>query len=484
MHYFIYHMSKLKLNKIAFLSFFYFLINSVSGQLAVKLDSLLQNEYLQNAEIGISVIGEGGQKLFSLNEDKNLIPASLMKIITNFASLEHLGKEYKYETKISYTGEILPDGNLTGDIVIYGNGDPSLASERYQKRPQLSEVIDDIYKFIAKAGITCIDGNIICDASYFGTDGTIHSWSWNDIGNYYAANTWSINIHENYYNLYFQLQPELDNPPKILRATPKIPGLYFINELKSRPRGSGDQSYIFGSPYTYKRYVRGSLPVGPGNFKIKGSIPDAPYYLAQLIAHKLEISNISNSGPETAYSERVHTDTEIGKFSSPVLSDLVTSANLESINLFCESFLVSIGGGNRKKGIKRVNQFLFLNGIDTSDINIEDGSGLSFWNNISAEDFAILIGGLHDQYGKSLEAYFPEAGVSGTLSYLFRNSEAKGRLWAKTGSMQQVMNYAGFTKAKSGRNISFCIMINRHKVSNRKVRRIEEKLMEAIYLFG
>ena len=454
----------------------------MDAQLNSAINSILTHKNLQHAEIGISVIDENGKSLYSKNGDKNLIPASLQKIVTNFTALAILGEDYKYTTSIAYSGDILPDGNLTGDIIIYGNGDPSLGSERYKKRPQIGKVINDIADFIKKKGITCIDGKIISDASYFGTDGTIHSWAWNDIGNYYACNTWSINIHENYYNLYFQLQASQNFQPKIKSHNPPIPGISFKNELTSGPKGSGDQSYIFGSPYTYNRFIRGSLPVGSGSFKIKGSIPDSPLYIAQLVSHKLNLINIHNGGAAAEYDTKIQDKEVIGQFKSASLRELVKSANLESINLYCESFLSTIGKGSRARGIKEVKSFLAENKIDTSDIYIEDGSGLSVWNNISSEDFSKLLNNLYKTYGDKLQDYFPEAGVSGTLSYLFKDKEAKSHLWAKTGSMQQVMNYAGFTQTKSGKFVSFSIMINRHKVSNRKIRKIQEALMNTIYL--
>lgn len=452
------------------------------GQLATSIEEILKDELFENAEVGISVLDEAGKSLYAKNASQNFIPASLQKIITNFSALEILGKDYTFTTTISYTGEILPDGNLTGDIIIYGNGDPSLASERYKKRNQLNQVVSEISRFIKQAGITCIDGDIVSDASYYGTDGTIHSWAWNDIGNYYACNTWSINIHENYYNLYFNLQNTQKTQPKISGISPLIPGISFTNELSSGPKGSGDQSYIFGAPYTYNRYIRGSLPVGPGKFKIKGSIPNAPLFLAQLVATKLSEDLISNNGPKVEFSEKILGTKNLGKIESPSLSELVKSANLSSINLYCESFLVAVGKGSRKEGIKAINQYLATQSIDTADIYIEDGSGLSVWNNVSPADFAKLLNVIYGKYGQQLKDYFPEAGISGTISYMFKNKEAKGKLWAKTGSMQQVMNYAGFTKSKSGKKVTFCIISNRHKVSNRRIRSLHEKIMNSIYL--
>lgn len=455
---------------------------SLYGQLSSKIEALIK-KFPSNTEVGISIMDDTGKSIYGKNANQNFIPASLQKIVTNFAVLETLGEDYKYTTKIGYTGQILPDGNLTGDLIIYGNGDPSLASERYQKRMQLDDLVDYIASTLKEKGITCIDGKIISDASYYGTDGTIHSWAWNDIGNYYACNTWSVNVHENYYKLYFQLQSSQQKQPRIIRHEPTIPGIEFKNELFSGPSGSGDQSYIFGAPYTYNRIIRGSLPVGARTFRIKGAIPDSPKFLADLVSQALDKKEISNNGSDVEFDKKIKLE-EIINLPSPPLKELVKSANLESINLYCESFLVTLGEGSRSRGIKNAKLFLHNNGIDTSDIYIEDGSGLSVWNNISPADFTTLLSKLHDKYGSRLGQFFPEAGKSGTLSYMFKNMQAYGKLWAKTGSMQQVMNYAGFTKAKSGRWLFFSIIANRHQVSNRRIRSIHEQIMNTIYTEG
>lgn len=454
-----------------------------NAQLSDKLNLLIA-KYPANTEIGISIINAEGKSIFEHKAKQNYIPASLQKIITNFAAYEILGKDYQFTTAVGYTGEILPDGNLTGDIIIYGNGDPSLASERYRKRPQLEEVVRTISRFVKNKGITCIDGKVVTDASYYGTDGTIHSWAWNDIGNYYACNTWSVNIHENYYNLFFQLQESERKPPKILGYEPIIPGLTFTNELVTGPVGSGDKSYIFGAPYTYKRFIRGSLPAGTRTFKIKGSMPNSPLLLAQLVQQELLTQGITVTGSTVEFDQQVEIKEGIGEIKSPRLKDLIQSANLESINLYCESFLVAMGNGSRPEGIKAVKKFLAEKGIDTNDVFIEDGSGLSVWNHLSPEDFTTLLAKLHLKYGDQLKQFFPKAGRSGTLSYMFQDLEANGQLWAKTGSMQQVLNYCGFTEAKSGQWLAFCIIANRHQISNRQIRKIHEQIMNTIYLEG
>src|SRR5436309_3278417 len=55
--------------------------------------------------------------------DKPVNPASLMKLVTTFASLELLGPAYTWSTPVWLQGTIA-DGVLTGNLVVKGSGDP------------------------------------------------------------------------------------------------------------------------------------------------------------------------------------------------------------------------------------------------------------------------------------------------------------------------------------------------------------------------
>ena len=91
---------------------------------------LNQPEY-QYATAGVHIMDlSDGKEIYSLNSEKLLIPASTMKLATSAAALKILGPDYRFQTKIGYTGEIV-DGTLTGDLVIIGGGDPALGSEYF-----------------------------------------------------------------------------------------------------------------------------------------------------------------------------------------------------------------------------------------------------------------------------------------------------------------------------------------------------------------
>ena len=92
----------------------------------------MQKDDYKNASVGINIIELGtGESVFELNPEKMLVPASTMKLITSATAFEILGADYKFETKIGYSGKLAKNGELNGDLVIVGGADPALGSEYF-----------------------------------------------------------------------------------------------------------------------------------------------------------------------------------------------------------------------------------------------------------------------------------------------------------------------------------------------------------------
>ena len=119
----------------------------------------------KNAVIAILAVDEKGNTIAEWNSNMPLLTASTMKTISTGVGLHALGKDFKYTTKVAYTGDI-KDGVLKGDVVVIGGGDPTLGS-----KDTVAFAIDSIFgvwtKAIKDLGISRIEGNIVVDDSYF-----------------------------------------------------------------------------------------------------------------------------------------------------------------------------------------------------------------------------------------------------------------------------------------------------------------------------
>ena len=88
----------------------------------MKTDSIFQN-----AIIGILAVDDNGKVVAEWNSNMPMLTASTMKTISTGVGLAYLGKDFRFSTKIAYTGEI-KDNALEGNLYIIGGGDPTLGS--------------------------------------------------------------------------------------------------------------------------------------------------------------------------------------------------------------------------------------------------------------------------------------------------------------------------------------------------------------------
>ena len=467
---------------IAFFFSFLFFFNTSSQNTLLKdqdheinkaLDLLQTYKEFKTSSIAFLAIDiNTGETIAELNSNTSLKPASTLKLLTTATALEVLGSNYKYKTKIEYTGIIdSMTKTLHGDIYITGGGDPSLGSEYFEKTKNHAFLLNWV-RAIKEIGINSINGCIIADASILQNDNIPPSWSWINIGNYFGAAPNGLTIFDNLYRIYFNTGSEIGGSTKINRIVPYIPDLSLTNRSKAAHIWY-DKSNIFGAPYTYHRDIRGELPVNKKDFAIKGSIPDPAYLAAYTLDSLLRNKGIFISeNPTTVRLTNKTLDTNktlIHTTLSPTLNNIIYQTNQKSINLFAEHFLLEIALkmgaiSSTEIALDSLVSFWKSKGMDTQGLFLSDGSGLSQYNAITAQQMVFLL-----KYMKTKSTEFPSferslaiAGKTGTLEFMFKNTVSENLLIAKSGTIDHVKAYAGYTRNKSGREITFYIMINNY----------------------
>jgi D-alanyl-D-alanine carboxypeptidase/D-alanyl-D-alanine-endopeptidase (penicillin-binding protein 4) len=110
---------------------------------------------------------DNGNVLAQYNEQDLFIPASLTKIFSTLVAWEVLGPDFRYTTTI-----YVPRGNISpvinDDVVIKGNGDPSLSVDLLR---------ENLKKFVLE-GVKEIRGNIVVDNSFFSNERWGIGWEW------------------------------------------------------------------------------------------------------------------------------------------------------------------------------------------------------------------------------------------------------------------------------------------------------------------
>jgi D-alanyl-D-alanine carboxypeptidase/D-alanyl-D-alanine-endopeptidase (penicillin-binding protein 4) len=456
---------------------------------ALKKDAGLKNAawavYVQNIATG-AVEAE-------YNSQMSLLPASIQKTVTTSTALALLGSNFKFETKLQYTGTIdTANGILHGNLYFTGGGDPSLGSKRYGAATSIDSVFSQFIHALQKKRIRSIDGYLIADESIF-DDLIPRSWGYEDVGNYYGCAVCGLNIFENQYRLYFDAGAAIGDSAKLVGMEPRIPEITFVNMVKTGKQGSGDQVFILGGPYTYLRLLDGTVPIGKKNFDVDGAIPDPSRYCLQLFSARLNDAGISVSKGSTLMREERWKaplgliDTldrkNISTFYSPSLEKIIYQTNLKSVNLFAEVLLKMIGYkqsgiGSSAAGITAIENYWSSKGIDLKGFDIYDGSGLSRKNRLTAQQVGKILAGFftHKEY-PAYSASFPVAGKSGGMNSYLKGTIAENNLIAKTGTMDGVRSFAGYVKTASGQDLAFVIIMNNFTCSISEIRDKCESLM-------
>ncbi|WP_340112903.1 D-alanyl-D-alanine carboxypeptidase/D-alanyl-D-alanine endopeptidase [Maribellus mangrovi] len=444
-----------------------------------SINELLKKPEYKNATVGILVSDlESGEKLYSRNAQKLLIPASTMKLITSATAIEILGDDYRFQTKLGFTGKINRNKVLKGNLVLTGGADPALGSEYFQ---------DHYYHFLQKwvqkvkeAGIDKIDGDLVLDASVYDTEKVPATWIWEDIGNYYGAGANAFTVYDDMFRISFRSPKKVGEPTEIISTWPKIEGIKIKNEVRSAG-DNRDNAYVFGSPLDKIRVIRGTIPANRRAFTIKAAIHDPGQVLAADFQQALIDKGVFLSGNVIFKNVDKSEVQNIFIQESPTLAEITKVLNYESVNLFAEHFLKQIaventGIGNREDGIEMVKEYWQDRGLAADAIFMEDGSGLSHFNAVSPAFFVEMLSKM--VYNKAFVASLPEAG-EGTL-YSFAQAKFPGRtLQAKSGSMTRVRCYSGYLKADSGQELVFSIMFNHFSGSHSAlVKEIEHLLLE------
>lgn len=468
-----------------------FCVNFCFAQTVIqqKIDEFANYSGFSNASISFMAMDcKTGETLAKYNEKTSLACASVMKLFSTASAIEIVGPNFKPSTKILYDGVIDANGTLNGNIWIVGGGDMSLGSRYFFSEGKQTEFLNDWSRFISEKGIKKINGAVIADASKFGYEGAPDGWNWADMGNYYGAGFSGLSVFDNTLNYHFKTT-SVGKVSTLVKTVPPIENLVFHNYVEGA-NVSGDNSYIYGAPFSLDRFATGKLPANNSDFMVKGSLPDPEYQVA-LVLHNTLIKNgitISNKPTSSRLSERFAVNNQlqlIAEYQGKSILEVSTITNHKSINLFAEGLLCQVGfkqlgDGSSAKSCSYLETY-WSKRINTSGLYINDGSGLSRTNAVNAAHFCELLKSMSESINYPLFlSTLPVAGVSGTLSSVCRNQAGHGKIKAKSGTMSRIKSYAGYVESKSGKLISFAIIVNNYNCSSSTVVDQMEKVFNAM----
>ncbi len=438
-----------KIMAVALMSTQMVFAQTLSQKLDKSVKDLLDSPSGNSANLSLYVADAQGNLVYEYQGNKGLSTASTQKIFTAGAALEILGKDYRYTTSASYSGTI-SNGGLSGDLILFSNGDPTLGSWRYEGyKPENFK--QKLITSIKEKGITSIKGNLVIDDSYFDFQNTPGGWPWNDMGNYYGAGVWGVNWRENQFDLKI-------NGANIQSTNVELPNVHWVSEVKIG--GNSDQSLIYTAPNSEVAYINGTLPAGK-TMTVSGAIPNPPLTLGYEIKTLLKDNNIEFNGEVLTASRQKIKGQKIVDFpktnvffeyKSPTLDKIVYWFLRKSINLYGEDLVKTLSAqkgnpGSFTEGISLLKSFWKAKGINASMINFADGSGLSPQNYVSAKaEVQALVYAKKQMWYNDFFEGFPTQGNGMKM---------------KSGTMKDTKSFAGYHN-----NYTFSIIINNYQSGN------------------
>ncbi|MDW3687837.1 D-alanyl-D-alanine carboxypeptidase/D-alanyl-D-alanine-endopeptidase [Cupriavidus sp. CV2] len=418
----------------------------------------------------------------SWNAQTPMNPASTMKLVTTFAGLQLLGPGYRWQTALYADNQPGADGTVNGNVYLRGYGDPKLVPEEMAKLVNAART----------AGATTINGDLVLDRSYF--DATLDNGATIDGETQRAYNVSPDALLYAFKTLSFTITPDPVNQSVAVSVTPALAQLKLDNRLALSNGKCGNWSARARPAVTPQ-------PDGTVLASFDGS------YAADCGEHVVNIATLSHNEfawggfvaewqlaggrfthqPALRMGRAPRNAFLLARHYGQPLSEIVRDINKFSNNVMARQLYLTIGAEMDRSGpasttrsAKVVQRWLARQGLDMPGLVLDNGSGLSREERISAYDMSRLLQqALASEVGPVLMDSLPILGVDGTLRNRLTRAGAAGNAYMKTGTLNDVRALAGYVDALNGDRYVVVSYINHANAA--QAREAHDALLQWVY---
>jgi serine-type D-Ala-D-Ala carboxypeptidase/endopeptidase (penicillin-binding protein 4) len=462
------------------------------AELQTRISEILAKPELAPAMVGVKVVSlDNGRIVFEENAAKLLRPASNMKIYTVATALDRLTPDFRFSTSVFAPSKPDSGGVIRGDLRIYGRGDPTIAA-RFNNGDYLKG-IDELATRIVAAGVKRVEGDLVGDETYFVGPKYGSGWEWEDLTWYYGAEVTPLSVNDNALDLFIKPGPAVGQPALITTGPPD-PLLTIVNRVTTSAKGLRRELSIHRGLNENTITISGSIPLEDRGYTGGIGISHPALLFVYLLRNSLAQKGVVITGksrvtgevaiptptipvPTTADSSvQPVVQTEIATLQSPPFSLIAAQTMKPSQNLYTELILRTLGKlspppatltisnpTSEQLGLEAVKSFLKTAGIRPEALVLDDGSGLSRGDMITAEATVQLLTFMSKhRYANVFRDALPIAGVDGTLRNRMKGTPAENNVRAKTGSLSSASSLAGYVTTAAGEKLAFAIMVNNY----------------------
>lgn len=400
-----------------------------------------------------------GKVIIDHNSQMALTPASVMKALTTATVLSVSGTDACFTTPVTLTGE-RDGGTWHGNIVVKGVADPTLESENFKSRLGFC---DSIAGRLRRMGIDRVEGDIVVEQT-LADAGPILQWEIEDVAWPYGAGLFGFNWRDN----------TVAVTPATGEVVPEAPGLEMcVEKARSNDLVRGINS---GRLMVYSR------DPADRRWTVNTTVPDPAAVFRAQLRRTLKREGIG-IGDEAVSG--VTGSTPLYSHRSAPYGDIMRSLMVRSDNLFAEGMLRTLApDSGRKAAINRERELWATRGVNTRYTIINDGSGLTRANRLSAHFIGDILEWMAcSPISATYTSFFPRAGKDGTMRGFLAKSKLKGLIALKTGSVSSVQCYAGYKLDVKGKPTHVVvILVNGFFCPRREVREACENLLTKTFL--
>ena len=437
---------------------------------------------LENVAVLVKEVGSK-DALVSVNAGKSMNPASVIKLVTTYAGLELLGPTYVWKTEVYSSGD-MRGGALVGDLILKGSGDPKLSAERFAA----------LVKQLRDRGLDDIQGDLILDRSSF--EPVAHNEAAFDGESLRAYNVGPDPLLLSFKTVRFHFAPSLDDKSVAISPDVKPTQLEISNRVKlvDAPCGEWRDRILLDvqeiKPTRIRVSFTGGYPRSCGERVWNMALLDHARFVGGVFASIWRASGGKWEGavriaPTPAKAKLIAT-TE-----SAPLADVVRDINKFSNNVMARQLFLTLSAeawvgnlkepGNASRSGQIIKEWLAKKNIAASELVLENGSGLSRIERISASTLAqMLDAAWRSSVMPEFVSSMPLLGLDGTMRRRSRGESIAGQAHLKTGTLNDARAIAGYVLDATGRRWIVVMMINHP--SSGQAQAAQEALLNAVYL--
>ena len=444
--------------------------------LATTLAEIDADPSLGRAVWAFDIQDASGQAIVSRNPDQLMATGSVRKLFTAALVAECEDLDSTIATEVFLSGSQGPNGVWNGALVIVAAGDPTIGG-RWEYETDRLRRLRTVAEELKRRGIKRLRDGVVVDVSAFESSTIGGAWKWDNVTDSYAAPIDAAAFNEN-----------------------AIAALVV-------PRGCGKPVVVVEPPWIAVRVETdcGEAPfkvetIGSRQILVHGSTKELArdtLFLAQRFpaeglgdAMQIALAEAGIAGGEVTIRRTLSTrdrrslDVRIARIESQPVGAILNSVLAESSNLYAEMLFKRVSRGN---GVASWSGSLAIErdfltrrvGLDPASFRFDDGCGLSPENLVTARSTIELLRYMRSEAGgrEFWESVLAKPGAEGTLRR--RLPKLRGRLFAKTGTIDGAATLSGWLYRADGSPLFFSIFVNNHAADPHEVTKSIDRIVMA-----